>query len=74
MELGTSTVTEYKQVNNLILDSAFNDCAYELRLNEFKNYTLKFGDDIHGKRLEEGDLIYIIYLRSNCENGYLDTR
>lgn len=39
---GEISYTEWKQVNNLVLDCTYNDQAYELRLDENKNYTIKF--------------------------------
>lgn len=53
MNTGAEEIVEYRQVNNLILDSTFSDFDYELYLNERKNYIIKFGDDIHGKKLME---------------------
>lgn len=46
---------------------------YELRLNENKEYTIKFGDNIHGKKLDAGSKIHVIYLQSNGEDGKLDS-
>lgn len=43
--------------------------SYELRINEDGYYTLKFGDDTHGKKLNEGDEVYIIYLEGNGPEG-----
>ncbi len=41
------------------------DDVYELRINENKQYTVTFGDGIHGSRIQEGDELFIIYLESN---------
>lgn len=38
---------------------------FELRINENKNYVIKFGDGIHGKKLQSGDEIYVVYLEGN---------
>jgi hypothetical protein len=48
---GKSEYTEWSKVENLILESAYNDTHYEIRLDENKNYVLKFGDNVHGKML-----------------------
>ena len=69
---GTRKVDEYNQVDNLILDAAFDDKSFELRLNENKEYTIKFGDDVHGTKLKEGSKIHVVYLRSNGEDGKID--
>jgi len=42
---------------------------FELRIDETKFYTIKFGDGIHGKRLKKGDEIFIVYLDGNGEDG-----
>lgn len=69
---GERIITEYTRVDNLILEAAYNDTVYELRLNENKEYTIKFGDNIHGKKLEAGSKIHVIYLQSNGEYGKID--
>lgn len=45
------------------------DDVFELRINENKRYTIKFGDGIHGSKLEANDEIYIVYLESNGTDG-----
>lgn len=70
---GKIIYTEWKQVRNLVLDGTYNDKIFELRLNENKEYTIKFGDNIHGAQLNRGDKIHIIYLQSNGEEGKIDT-
>ena len=69
---GKIQYTEFKQVDSLVQDSTFNDKHYELRLNENKDYTIKFGDNIHGYQLPMGTKIHIIYLESNGEDGKID--
>lgn len=49
------------------------DTYFELRLNEYKQYELKFGDGIHGAPLQFGDELYIVYLTSNGQSGELDS-
>lgn len=46
-----------------------DDEVFELRLNENKKYTLKFGDGIHGSKLKENDEIFVVYLESNGPDG-----
>lgn len=43
-----------------------------MRLDENKNYTIKFGDDIHGHKLSYGDKVHVIYLQSNTSEGSID--
>jgi len=47
------------------------DEYFELRLNEYKQYELKFGDGIHGAPLQFGDELYVVYLTSNGQSGEL---
>lgn len=42
---------------------------FEKRLTPNKEYEIVFGDNINGKRLEQGDLVQIYYLQSNGESG-----
>jgi len=44
-----------------------NDTVYQVRFNENKRYEIKFGDDINGKKLKEGDQVAIYYL--NIDNN-----
>ena len=46
-----------------------NENVFELRINENKNYVLKFGDGIHGSKLQQGDELYVVYLESNGPDG-----
>lgn len=66
---GAIKYQEWKKVDNLVLDSTFNDKTFELRFTEKKQYILTFGDDIHGKKLKNGDKIHIIYLQTNLQEG-----
>jgi len=43
--------------------------SFELRINENGFYTIKFGDGIHGKKLQEADEIYVAYLHGNGPDG-----
>lgn len=56
-------------------DSLFNhssrDMVYEIRLNENKRYEIKFGNNINGKKINEGDIITIYYISSSGEAGEL---
>lgn len=49
------------------------DDVYELRINENKQYTITFGDGIHGSRIREGDELFIIYLESNGASANIGT-
>lgn len=64
---GKVIYTEWKRVYNLVMDAAYNDEAYELRLNEDKDYTIKFGDNVHGVIPPKGSKVHVVYLQSNGE-------
>lgn len=46
--------------------------VYSVRVNEDKNYEIKFGNNVIGKKLSNGDLIHILYLETNGEDGHID--
>lgn len=45
---------------------------YNLRLNENKNFEIKFGNGTIGKKLKPGNKIYIMYFETNGPGGSLD--
>ena len=55
---------EAERTQSLYLNDAA-DLVYECRLNENGYYEIKFGNDICGKKLKEGDLVQIYYLQSD---------
>lgn len=70
---GVQTFKEIKIVDNLILDAGPNDLVCEMRLNENYELTFKFGNNIHGKTLDEGGTLHVVYLVSNCDEGIIDS-
>ena len=46
-----------------------NESSFEIRYNENKNYELKFGNNINGKKLNAGDQVAIYYLKSSGIDG-----
>jgi hypothetical protein len=58
---------KWDKTENLFLNSA-NDNVYEIRYNSNKNYEIKFGDNINGKSLNEGDEVQIYYLNISTES------
>ena len=66
---GEKSFQKIKIVDSLILDAASNDLCCEKRLNEKKEFELKFGDGIHGMTLPAGVKVHVMYLRSNGVNG-----
>ena len=67
-EAKTGNFTKYDRVIDLY-DYSSTDKIYEIRLNENKQYELKFGDGIFGSKLGIGDQLYIIWLRSDGPDG-----
>ena len=47
---------------------------FELRLNEYKQAELKFGDGIYAQKLEKDDIVYIAYLKSNGPDGKIPSK
>lgn len=68
VEHADGTFSQWNSSTNLYNSSA-KDENFELRLNENYKYTLKFGDNINGKKLTEEDKIYVIYLKTNGPDG-----
>ena len=59
---------EYVRVPSLYLNNS-NDRVFECRLNQNKNYEIKFGNNINGKRLTAGNNIAIYYIASTGAEG-----
>lgn len=72
-EAGIREFKEVPIVKNLILDASYDVTACEIRLNEDKEFEVKFGDGIHGKMLPKGTNVHIIYLVSNGAEGVIDS-
>jgi hypothetical protein len=56
-QFGTNSWVKWTRCSDLFLFSS-NDTSYEVRFNSNKNYEIKFGDNINGKKLEDGDIPY----------------
>lgn len=48
-----------------IFKATDDDRYFSIRLNENKCYEIKFGNGTNGQKLEEGDQIYVFYMKSN---------
>lgn len=69
---GIRTFKEIDIVDSLVLEASPDDYSCEIRINENKDLTIKFGDNIHGKTLESGGNLHLIYLESNADEGIID--
>lgn len=65
---GNNSWKQYNNVNSLYLENNLSE-TYELRLNENQRYSIKFGNGVTGKKLNEGDFIVVFYLKSDGPNG-----
>ena len=80
-----TTITEYNVINQeLFVNSDYDqnitsyariynrfDNVVNIRLNENKSYTMKFGNGVIGKKLQKDDRIYVFYLATNGKNAML---
>jgi hypothetical protein len=46
-----------------------NSKVYEIRLNENERYEIRFGNNVSGKQLKEGDEVAIYYIKSDGSRG-----
>lgn len=66
----TGRYTQWTETSSLFLNNS-NDTTYELRLNENYRYEIRFGDNIHGKKLNSGDTVSIYYITSDGSQGII---
>lgn len=72
-QTGNIIYETWERTENLVLNANQDSKLYQLRLNQKKQYVLKFGDNIYGKIPDNGSNIHIIYLQSNGQQGYIDS-
>jgi DNA-dependent RNA polymerase auxiliary subunit epsilon len=61
--ISTNVWKKWTRTESLYLENATAE-KYEIRLNQNKNYEIKFGDDINGLQLQAGDVAAVYYLQS----------
>lgn len=59
---------EFKRVDSLFLHTGIEE-VFEVRYNENQRYSIKFGNNVNGKKLIAGNLVGIYYLRSDKSQG-----
>lgn len=64
----TGVWSQWQRVDNLFSYGS-RDEVFEIRFNENKNYEIKFGDNINGKKLNQYDAVSIFYLNSLAVAG-----
>jgi hypothetical protein len=62
---------EWAETPSLYLEDA-NSRRYEKRINEYGNYVFKFGNNLYGKSLKEGDVVQIYYILSDNQAGVVN--
>jgi len=60
----------WEETASLYLESA-SSTKYEKRLNEFGNYEFKFGNDLYGRQIKEGDVVQIFFIESDNRRGII---
>lgn len=61
---------QWERVESLYLENATSK-KYEIRYNESRNYEIKFGDDINGKKLNSNDVVAVYYMQSLGTDGQI---
>ena len=69
-DINTNQITEYTETNSLFLENS-DSTVVEKRLNENGLYEFKFGNGVFGKKLNEGDKVFIYYIQSSGEAGVI---
>ncbi len=64
----TNKWVKWTRTESLYLEDS-TSLKYEIRINGNKNYEIKFGDDINGVQLTQGDTVAIYYLQSSGPDG-----
>jgi hypothetical protein len=66
--IDTGLWREWTETSCLYLETSIST-KYEKRLNEYGNYEFRFGNDLNGKKLKEGDMVQIYYILSDNQGG-----
>lgn len=63
---------QWEATDNLFLEQPYSN-KYEIRINPSQNYEIKFGNNINGAKLNQGDLVAIYYLKTDGSAGEVST-
>ena len=69
-DINTGKWSQWNRTDSLYLENATSP-KFEVRYNENRNYELKFGDAINGKKLNSGDTIAVYYIESAGTGGQI---
>lgn len=68
-EIFANTIKKFDMTEGIdgisIFRNTDDDRYFSIRLNENKEYEIKFGNDNNGQKLDAGDKVYVMYLESN---------
>jgi len=64
------TWSEWVETSSLFLEDSTAK-KYEKRLNENGNYEFKFGNDVNGAKLKEGNIVQLYYVVSDGSSGVI---
>lgn len=59
---------EWNRVDNIYLSDGSSE-VFEVRLNENQRYSIKFGNNVTGKKLEGGDIVAVYFLKTDGSLG-----
>ena len=62
-DAGTGLWSQWNRTESLYLEKA-TATAFEVRYNQSRNYEIKFGDGISGKKLNANDIVAVYYLQT----------
>lgn len=62
-DIVTNKWEQWERTDSLYLENSTSK-KFEARYNEARNYEIKFGDDINGKKLNFNDIVAVYYLQS----------
>lgn len=68
---GSGRWKEWSRVESIYLQNGASE-VFEVRFNENQRYSIKFGNNVTGKRLTGGNLVAIYFLKSDKERGNVD--
>lgn len=66
----TNKWEQWERTESLYLENSTAK-KYEVRYNEARNYEIKFGDDINGRKLNTNDVVAVYYLQSLGPDGQI---
>ena len=69
-DINTRKWVEWKEISSLYLSDNVSK-VFEKRVNEYGHIEIKFGNNVNGKKLNNGDTVAIYYLESDGNKGLI---